>query len=409
MKLNNKVLIFTKEKALGSSYYEHLCSYDPKVKVMLFLDFSKSLIELKKQDSILVLVDQKIQDSDFHNLLQKEILDQEKVLYISDDLLKNDKSDQALQFQKKLKASFKIEDKSKENDESFQDKIKAPDILAIGASTGGPAALLDLFSYLNPHFPFPIVIVNHIPAGDFAQSLADSLSYNSKIKVHLAKHGMVLNRGEAYLCPGGQHLIVKKVKGKMQYVASLTKETPTGACVPSIDMTFSSLAKLKFTHSAAIVLTGMGQDGSKGVIELSKEGACIYVQNPDHCLIPSMPRSAIKTGQVSKQLSLKELAYHINKRIFSFHKKSSFLRNLQTSSIDKAQLKEEAQTQINPPKNKTWHIKHEMQVLDQFTNLLKAETSNSGKKDSVVVLKRKLDFLANQFSVTNYEELYPTS
>ena len=341
MTLNNKVLIFTKDKTLGKSCYELLCSFNPKVRAMLFLDFAKSYTELKKNQADLLLIDETIKASSFNETIISTTNDKGKIFYFSSHSLSNTSSQEHLNLKNKLNSIFHIKNKNTTiKEKTVEDKIQPPNILAIGASTGGPAALLDLFSHLNTNLPFPIVLVNHIPTGDFAQSLADSLTYNSKLKVHLAQHGMVLNKGEAYLCPGGQHLIIKKIKGQMKYVASLTAETPPGACIPSIDMTFESLAKLKFTHPAAIIMTGMGKDGTEGAKKLAEEeGACIYAQDPKSCLIPSMPKSIVQSELASKALSITEIAYHINKKLFSFGKKATSQRIVKTGNLDKSTFK----------------------------------------------------------------------
>ena len=393
MKTNNQVFLLTENRNFGENCYKHLCTYDPKVDVTLFLNIEKSLESLIENNQALVITDRLLEKSKFNLSLRTLVKEDDRLFYLLEESLNDKTSEDFIKLDSRLQDFFKVE-------EEFNERIQVPDILGIGASTGGPAALLDLFAELNAGLPFPIVLVNHIPPGDFAQSLADSLTYNSKIKVHLAQHGMIMNKGEAYLCPGGKHLTVKKIKGKMQYAISLNDQAPPGACTPSIDLTFQSMSLLKFTNTAAIVLTGMGRDGTKGALEMAKNNGCIYAQNPDKCLIKSMPTAVVESGCCSKILDLKELAYHINKKIFSYKSMQGCSLNPFKNKIPKADQSTQKETKkYTTPKSSE-------DILNKFIGLLEKETANMGRSDTPATLKRKLESLLPKFSVKSFEDLY---
>jgi two-component system, chemotaxis family, CheB/CheR fusion protein len=400
MIVNKRVFLLTEKRSFGESCYKHLCKYDSGVKVTLYLELDKCLEEVKNKNVDLILVDKKIELLPFNSKLISAVDSQEKIIYLNEKVFDTPNSPTLHDFNLSLKTFFQDEGHSEPN--VVKERIKTPDIIGIGASTGGPAALLDLFSELNTGLPFPIVIVNHIPPGDFSKSLAASISYNSKVKVHLAEHGMILQKGDAYICPGGKHLTVKKIKGQIKYAACLTDQAPPGACTPSIDLTFKSLSQLKFTNAVGIILTGMGRDGTKGAVELSKSNGCIYAQNPENCLITSMPKSVIESGCTSKELDLNELAYHINKKIFSF-------KNLQVCLLKPPlhQKKEAVNIQktlsrgVRQPK-----IINVNESLLKFKRILESETGNMGKSDTPATLRRKLEPLLKIFSVKDFDELY---
>jgi chemotaxis methyl-accepting protein methylase/chemotaxis response regulator CheB len=397
---NNRVFLLTDKRSFGESCYKHLCSYDSKLKVTLYLDFEKCLAEVRNKNVDLILVDKKIEELAFNSKLMAAVDSQEQIIYLGEKAFDTPDSVIMHDFNLSLKTFFQ-DGKSRQGN-TVKDRIRAPDILAIGASTGGPAALLDLFADINTGLPFPIVIVNHIPPGEFSKSLAASISYNSKVKVHSAEHGMILKKGEAYICPGGKHLTVKKIKGQLKYAACLTDQAPPGSCTPSIDLTFASLSQLKFTNAAAIILTGMGRDGTKGAIELSKNNGCIYAQNPENCLITSMPKSVIESGCTSKELDLNELTYHINKKIFSFNNSQSCLLRRPLHQKNKAvNIQKKSSGDIKPSK-----VINENEVLVKFKRILESETENMGESDTPATLKRKLESLLKKFSVNDFDELY---
>jgi chemotaxis methyl-accepting protein methylase/chemotaxis response regulator CheB len=389
--LHSPIILLTQNKDFGVKLYNYLQGYDENVEATLFLDICRGSKALESKFD-LAIIDEKVEKScSFINTGN----DHGCTLIVSDDILNSQETEKHNELKNHLNLYF-----GKDEDKLNGERVKSPDILGIGASTGGPAALLDLFSSLRSDLPFPIVIVNHIPPGHFAKNLADSLCYNSKIKVFTAQTGMIMKNGQAYLCPGGKHMIVKKIKGKKQYYPVLTDDAPVNSCKPSIDKMFESLSSLKFTDVAAAILTGMGEDGTKGALSIRDNKGCVYAQNPAECLIKSMPTSLILSGGCSKVLTLNELAYHINKGLFSFSLKKKPDKEITCSdsqinlSKDKTKIKVKTTTQIDE------------KLLECFKNLLQNEAANTGYSETVFTLKRKLETLLKKFKFQSYHELY---
>lgn len=140
-------------------------------------------------------------------------------------------------------------------------------IVAIGTSTGGPRALDQVITELPKDFPAPIVIVQHMPKG-FTHSLAERLNKQSAIEVKEAEHGERLRDGCAYIAPGGQHLTVLRQAGQLQ--AALDDTEPLYGHRPSVNRLFSSLSFVDQLQVISVVMTGMGADGTEGLVDLKK-------------------------------------------------------------------------------------------------------------------------------------------
>lgn len=181
-------------------------------------------------------------------------------------------------------------------------------LVAIGTSTGGPVALQEILTKLPANFPLPILLVQHMPAA-FTPAFAHRLDQLCEIEIKEAENGDVLNPGVAYLAPGGKQLQVG-VRGS-QFVITITESDAKLTYKPSVDITFSSLAKSAKNGVLAIILTGMGSDGCEGAKKLKKAGSTIWSQDEASSVVYGMPAAVFDAGVSDKVLDLKEFSSHI--------------------------------------------------------------------------------------------------
>lgn len=194
---------------------------------------------------------------------------------------------------------------SKQNRQSM---IKTTEIVvAVGASTGGTEALLTFLQAL-PADSNGIVIVQHMPEL-FTKSFANRLDSICKISVKEAENGDTVIRGRALIAPGNKHMLLKR-SGAKYYV-----EVKDGPLVnrhrPAVDVLFRSTAQYAGSNSVGIIMTGMGDDGAKGLLEMKEAGAYTIAQDKESCVVFGMPKEAIKINAVDKVLSLEQIAPHI--------------------------------------------------------------------------------------------------
>jgi len=170
---------------------------------------------------------------------------------------------------------------------------QAPKVVAIGISTGGPAALHVMVPELPAHLPVPVVIVQHMPP-KFTRSLADDLDRNSAVHVTEGRNGQRLQAGTVYIAPGGlQTRVERQLRGLKLCV---TDDPPEKCCKPSVDYLFRSLALQLGSQVLAVVMTGMGDDGHAGCRLLKQRGACVLAQDAASCVVYGMPRQVIDHG-----------------------------------------------------------------------------------------------------------------
>jgi len=180
------------------------------------------------------------------------------------------------------------------------------EVVAIGASTGGPSALQAVLPRVPEGFPATILVVQHIPLG-FTQSLADRLSARSAIRVREAKHGEHLPRGEALIAPAGLHMRVERSRGGAPRI-SLSEEPRESLHRPSVDELLSSLAMSHGPRALGIVLTGMGQDGAQGLLTLRRAGGRTLAESPETAVIYGMPKAAFENGGAERSVPLHRVA-----------------------------------------------------------------------------------------------------
>ena len=176
--------------------------------------------------------------------------------------------------------------------------------VAIGASTGGPSALNIILTKLPADFPAGIAISQHMPKG-FTASFAERLNGICKIRIKEAQEGDELEIGTALICPGGYHLVFRK-KGK-RAVAVLRDPKSSDRYVPSVDAMMSSIADIYEKKSMGIVLTGMGNDGAAGMLDIQKVGGYTIVESEETAVVFGMPSEVIKAGAARKILPVSEI------------------------------------------------------------------------------------------------------
>lgn len=185
-------------------------------------------------------------------------------------------------------------------------------IVLIGTSTGGPRALQNVITKLPADVKVPILVVQHMPPG-FTKSLADRLNQLSKITVKEAEHGDTLEAGTAYIAPGGYHLKIRKMNNNFEIVLD-NVERPRGGHRPSVDVLFEEVSKFNDFNKVAVIMTGMGNDGTKGLIELKKTGKTIAIaESQESCIVFGMPKSAIETNLVDEVVDVEHIAQTIMK------------------------------------------------------------------------------------------------
>ncbi len=185
-------------------------------------------------------------------------------------------------------------------------------VLGIGCSTGGPNALATLFEGLPRDLPVPILIVQHMPPL-FTKLLADRLAASSGLKVTEARGGDLVEPGCAYVAPGDYHMTV--VRDGVRVRIALNQEAPENSCRPAVDVLFRSLSKMYGPGVLATVLTGMGQDGTRGARAIVEAGGSLIVQDAATCVVPSMPGAVLAAGLAEEVYPLDRLAQELVFRI----------------------------------------------------------------------------------------------
>ena len=174
--------------------------------------------------------------------------------------------------------------------------------------------MLEVLCNIPENIPAAFVIVQHMPPG-FTKSLAIRLNTLCNIKVKEAEDEEIIKQGFAYLAPGDFHMGVRKTANDVLKI-KLTKEAPVGGHRPAVDVMMDSIAETKYPNVIGVIMTGMGSDGSKGIVNIKKQNNSIIIsQDEDSCVVYGMPNSAVKTGVVDRIVPLKEIAEVIIKYV----------------------------------------------------------------------------------------------
>ena len=187
---------------------------------------------------------------------------------------------------------------------------KRPQVLAIGASTGGIHALGLFLRQVPKNFDLPILITQHLPAS-FIPVFAKQMEMAAGRPAVLADEGVEVTRGRILIAPGHGHMVVRK-KGT-KYLTDLAFHPVKSGCTPSVDPMFETLAEAYDGHVAGILLSGMGRDGTEGADAIIKAGGSMYAQSADTCAVWGMPRDITERGLASAVLPPEELAESVLK------------------------------------------------------------------------------------------------
>lgn len=188
------------------------------------------------------------------------------------------------------------------------------EIVTIGISTGGPNALARMMPMLPGDLGVPIVIVQHMPPV-FTKSLANSLNAKCALTVKEAQDGEPLQANVAYIAPGGKQMkLVASADGTNRLI-KITNDPPENSCKPSADYLFRSVADYYVGRTTAVIMTGMGSDGTKGLHILKQKGALIIGQNEESCVVYGMPKAPAELGLTDVVAPLDKIATEIVKSV----------------------------------------------------------------------------------------------
>jgi two-component system chemotaxis response regulator CheB len=180
-------------------------------------------------------------------------------------------------------------------------------IVAVGTSTGGTQALDFLMRALGPGMP-GMVVVQHMPAA-FTRTFAERLDSVSALQVSEARGNERIAPGKVLIAPGGKHLLV--VRSGAQYFTEVVDGPPVSRHRPSVDVLFRSVAKAAGPNALGVIMTGMGDDGARGMREMHDAGATTLAQDEASCVVFGMPKEALKHGGVSQAVDLKDIPERI--------------------------------------------------------------------------------------------------
>jgi two-component system chemotaxis response regulator CheB len=179
------------------------------------------------------------------------------------------------------------------------------EVVAIGTSTGGPVALSHVVPMLPANFPLPLLIVQHMPMG-FTRPLADRLNALSKLAVHEALNGMILEAGTALVVPSGKQVELRRRGADTE--VRLVDDDGHSLHVPSVDHMTAQVAQAYGPSAIGVILTGMGQDGVRGLRKLKERGGYVLGQDEATCVVYGMPRAAAKEGLVDREAPLDDIS-----------------------------------------------------------------------------------------------------
>ncbi len=189
---------------------------------------------------------------------------------------------------------------------------EATSVIAIGSSTGGPNALTTLFAALPSDLAVPVLIAQHMPPM-FTKLLAERLTASSGFDVVEASDGELVLPGRAYVAPGSFHMTV--VRDGTAVRIALNQEQPENSCRPAVDVLFRSVARLYGGGTLAVVLTGMGHDGTRGAEQIVEAGGEILIQDAASCVVPSMPNSVAAAVAVDGIYSIDRIGTELASRV----------------------------------------------------------------------------------------------
>ncbi|MEI6090533.1 MAG: chemotaxis protein CheB [bacterium] len=193
---------------------------------------------------------------------------------------------------------------------TYKEGDEKQNLVIIGSSTGGPAALMEIIKKLPKMKESSIVIIQHIEP-DYIQALIEWLSYHSINLVEVAQNNHKLEKGKIYLANGGEHLLVDN-QGYFRY----TKDPEEYPYKPSINRFFECIAESPLYYGTAVILTGMGRDGSIGLLKLKENKWRTIAQDEQSSVVYGMPKAAKENGAAENILGLNEIVDKISKIVY---------------------------------------------------------------------------------------------
>lgn len=206
--------------------------------------------------------------------------------------------------------------KSEENKKSEKDVVSiegkeiSNKVIGMGISTGGPSALASIFKCFPEKFPSPILVVQHMPEG-FTKAFADRLNSNSGVNVKEAEDGDIILPGCGYIAPGHSHIKIESRNGEK--IIKLDRGNKVSGHIPSIDVLFDSIADNYGKNAVCVIMTGMGQDGARGILKVKEKGGYTMAQDEETSVVFGMNRVAIQMGAIEKVVPLGDIPKSIVK------------------------------------------------------------------------------------------------
>ena len=193
---------------------------------------------------------------------------------------------------------------------TFSDK---PELIALACSTGGPNALHTMLPMLPKNLSAPLVLVQHMPPG-FTAALANRLNKICAVAVKEAEDGEILKPGCVYIAPGGRHMEIKEC-GNHKACISINDLPPINNLRPCADLMYKSLVKTSYQNILCVVLTGMGSDGTKGILELQKhKNLYVITESKETCVVYGMPKSIVQKDLAAETVPIYKISDAIIKK-----------------------------------------------------------------------------------------------
>ncbi len=177
--------------------------------------------------------------------------------------------------------------------------------IVVGTSTGGPLALRELIPKLPETLGVPVFVVQHMPP-KYTQSLAVRIGELSLLPIHEATDGMKIEPNHVYIAPGGSHMGLERLGDKV--VIRITDDPHENNCRPSVDFTCRSACKVYAGNILAVILTGMGRDGTEGCRLIKKQGGAVLAQHPEGCTVYGMPKVVVEEQLADRVVPLPKMA-----------------------------------------------------------------------------------------------------
>jgi len=190
--------------------------------------------------------------------------------------------------------------------------VTRKDIVVIGASTGGPKAVVNILSHLPRDISAAILVVQHM-SPEFVPSFVDRLQWGCSLNISTARKGRAIGSGQALVAPGGYHTMIVQ-NGDTRKIRLSTKASPNTA-MPSIDHAMESVAKVYGHSTLGVLLTGLGNDGARGLEAIKGAGGNTIVEDQSTCVVFGMPKAAIELGCVDEIVPLPQIAQTILRMI----------------------------------------------------------------------------------------------